>query len=646
MSNRQKPKWTIMVYLAGDNDLTSHCVSILQQLEAVRYRNDVCVLACFESSTPWPRGSRYIEVNCPHSEHKREANGFDWQLHNDLIPPAEAGQEKAPFNGKPLRRPAVAEGLRKFIDWSVHNHRDSEHYMLILFGHGPIVAGQSFLVSENPGSFLRLEDLKGVLNTRFGGEGRKRKKLDILAFQNCVMNGIETAYEIRHHADYVIGSQGLVLASGWPYDKMIETVVKTRSDALPASIAEKMLKVCARHMLDFTIMDRSSEQSACNLSELRNKDTITPALAKLVKALKEGLRIKDEEGEEEKGKEKRSLAYPEIANAVKLARLEAQSYWWEMHVDLYDFCERLIQKCDDLVKDQDRLLVKLKIQEKAKAKARARLANTPSVRKAKAIVAACIEVMEEIRELVPSTHSYYIGSALQYSHGLSIYFPWSEPVGPYFPKALRSGREFQLDTAFHTYKKYSFVRDSGWGSFLRLFFRATLRNMRRANRRFEMAENLANFEEGMVLAHYDNAAPVPGASDLQKSSPDTARADFDMSFNIKNYPRRNYLSPADEKRRIDQQKESEFEDPTAPPVSPFGWNFPKLLAEVIAKPRRKRPRNGNGSGSHASVSNGDSNSDSPTPFEQVAARKSSRNGPHKVGAGNPLAKVASSRRIT
>ncbi len=642
MSNRQKPKWTIMVYLAGDNDLTSHCVSILQQLEAVRYRNDVCVLACLESSTPWPRGSRFIEINCPHSEREREVR-FDWELHNDLIPPEEAGQEKAPFNGKSMRRPAVAEGLRKFINWSVSNHRDSDHYMLILFGHGPIVAGQSFLVSENPGDFLRLEDLKDVLAERFGGENSRRKKLDILAFQNCVMNGIETAYEIRHHANYLIGSQGLVLATGWPYDKMVEAVVKTRSDAEPEIIAEKMLKACARHMLDFTIMDRSSEQAACNLEALRDKDSIKPALQKLVIALKEGLKI--EVQEEEKGKETRFLAYPEIVDVVKLARLEAQSYWWEMHVDLYDFCERLIQKCNELVKDQDRLLVEFGI----KGKARARLEKTGAARRAKAIVAASIEVMNEIRELVPTSHTYYIGSALQYSHGLSIYFPWSEPVGPYFPKRLRGGKEFQLDTAFQTYGKYSFVRDSGWGSFLRRFFRATLRNMRRADRRFEMEENLENLAKGLTSEEFEQPAGAVGASDLQKSSPDTARADFDMSFNIKNYPRRNYLSPADEKRRIDQQEEGEFEDPKAPPVSPFGWNFPKVLAEVIAKPKPRRKSQPNGNGSNASTksaSNGDRNGDSPTPFEQAAARKSSRSGQPKVGAGNPLAKVASSRRIT
>src|SRR5437763_3156103 len=139
--------------------------------------------------------------------------------------------------------------------------------MRLLFGHGPLVAGQTFLLAENPASFLKLEDLKDVLGKHFGGD---KRRLDILAFQNCVMNGVETAYEIRDHADYMIGSQGLVLAAGWPYEKMIGEIVR-RPSAKPKAISRKLLKVCARNMLDFTIMDRSSEQSACNLERLRDK---------------------------------------------------------------------------------------------------------------------------------------------------------------------------------------------------------------------------------------------------------------------------------------------------------------------------------------------------------------------------------------
>ncbi len=653
MSKRQRTKWTIMVYLAGDNDLTSHCVSVLQQLEAVEYRDDVCVLACFESSTPWPRGSRYLEINCSHRppESKREVF-FDWELHNDLIPPFDRDEaedvksETLDENGS-MYRPVVAEGLRRFINWSVTEHDDSERFMLILFGHGPIVAGQSFLVSENPGSFLRLEDLRDVLNDKFGPD--HERTLDIVAFQNCVMNGIETAYEIRNHADYVIGSQGLVLATGWPYEKMIEAVVE-RPSAGTDTIARKMLKACARTMLDFTIMDRSSEQSACNLERLRGRGTLTTAVRSLGKALKSGLHV-EVDCNEGQGKEKRVATYPEICDAVRMARLEAQSYWWEMFVDLYDFCERLVQNCNELVQRQDRLLVRFKVDKDERAK----LANDCLVEQTKTIVSCCIDVMDKIKDLVPSSHSYYIGSELQYSHGLSIYFPWSKPVGPFFPRPTRNRKQYRLDNAFYTYSQYGFVKETEWDQFLEAFFKATLRNMRRANRRFEMKKHLNNLEAGLAFARYGNAGQLPlPESDLQKSSPDTARADFDMSFNIKNYPRRRYLSPADEQRKIDeasaiQAEEGLFQHQTAPPVSGLGWNIPTLVAEVI-KPTspRKRRTTKVAAGSAKNVlaklpRTSDPDRGTGNQFERTAAQKSSRKGQTKRAQGNPLAKVASPR---
>src|SRR5262249_26214796 len=155
-----------------------------------------------------------------------------------------------------------------------------------------IVAGQTFLLAENPASFLRLEDLQSVLSDHFGE--KHKRKLDILAFQNCVMNGIETAYAIKDHADFMIGSQGLVLATGWPYEKMIGAVVND-PDADTEVIAQQLLKACARSMLDFAVMDRSSEQSACNLTGMRGSNTITIGIKRLVEALVEGLSFKIED---------------------------------------------------------------------------------------------------------------------------------------------------------------------------------------------------------------------------------------------------------------------------------------------------------------------------------------------------------------
>jgi hypothetical protein len=588
------PKWTIMVYLAGDNDLTSYCVSVLQQLEAVNYGKDICVLACFEANTPWPKGSRYLRVNCRHRPVKKV---FDWEIHNDLVTPNGNGRrhhlpdycDSLP-NGRnqsrsEFSRPIVAEGLRRFLDWAIQKHADSERFMLILFGHGPLVAGQTFLMGENPASFLKLEDLKDVIGEHFG-EGKRR--LDILAFQNCVMNGVETAYEIRDHADYMIGSQGLVLAAGWPYEKMIGEIVR-RPSASSKAVSRKLLKVCARNMLDFTIMDRSSEQSACNLEALRDKSNITAAVRKLVRVLNRGLDFTVDD-------EQRKLAYPGLCDAVRLARLEAQSYWNETFVDLYDFCERLIQKCNDLVKRYDNVVAPLR----AEGEEETDISDNALLLTAKEIITGCIDVMNEVEELVPSSHSYYIGSELQYSHGISIYFPWTLPAGPYFSKPMKSRKEYRMETPFETYSRYSFVRESEWGVFLNMFFKATLRNMRRGNRTFALKNDLTSLADGMVQENHVPFRHNAFLSDLTKSSPDTARVD-DLSFTIKNYPRRNYLSPGDCPRKIAEAKSlkpgsPEFQNPKSPPVSALGWNFSTLVAEVIQKRTRKRRKPPAGAG--------------------------------------------------
>src|SRR5689334_24843989 len=123
-----KAKWTVMVYLAGDNNLTPNCITVLQQLEAAGYKNqdDVCVLACFDSNTPWPKGSRYLAVNG--KRHKNDEH-LDWEIYNDLIISQKRGHNiVAPdFCGSPkgngtslssmsaMTKTDVAEGLRRFL---------------------------------------------------------------------------------------------------------------------------------------------------------------------------------------------------------------------------------------------------------------------------------------------------------------------------------------------------------------------------------------------------------------------------------------------------------------------------------------------------------------------------------------------------
>jgi hypothetical protein len=589
-----RPAWTIMIYLAGDNNLSANSIDVMQEVEAAKYSEDVRVLACFDSNTPYPKGARYLEIN-HRRHHLPYPPPFKWGLHNDMVGlghivyspdfcndlPAEVG---------PVTEPIAEEGLARFLKWALRYH-PADRYMLIVFGHGTAVAGNTFLADENPPSFLRLRDFGNLLKRHFGGS---KPKLSILACDNCVMNGIEAADEVRYEVDYMLGSQGLMLAVGWPYRKIINAVVESLPTDKTITIAHKVLKVCARNLLDFALMERSSEQAICNLRMLRTEHTVINALKKLSAELQKGMATNPTTGE---------LCYPLVVDAVRLARLKAQSYWNETFVDVYDFCDLLRKKCLEFAAMLGDL-----------CHASPCLTKTRDV--LNKIAWACESVLWHFRFLgqdrnlkpedllVP--YSYYICPELQYSHGLSIFFPWTlpedpiifDPVDDDYSIHRREPREYQLKTAFDEYSAYDFTKPerADWARFLISFFKATLRNVRTVDYNYPTpAEGIS----GKRMA-VDESFVAP-LVDLQKTSSDTGPDEYCSGMTIKNYPRRYYLSPADCRRRFPTKdaarrgrSEGHLSDQTDSdcPCGPvqsdrrhrvhyLGWNIRGLLAEVI-----------------------------------------------------------------
>ena len=573
-----KLKWTIMIYLAGDNSLTANCIAVMQELEAAKPSKDVEILACFDSNTPRPKGSRYLQVN----RSRGLQNPMNWAIHNDLIPPDERGHstitptfcpEEPGRQAQASSATVPTDGLSRFICWALDNFK-ADRYMLITFGHGGAVAGQTFLARDKPDSFLTLTDFGQVLARYFGRKDGK-PQLDILACDNCVMNGLETAFEIRNQADYMVGSQGLMLAVGWPYQNIVNAVVE-RPGQDTGEVAGKILEVCARNLLDFTLMDRSSEQAACDLTKFENKDNIIDAVRELVSTLRSGLTFEPKKLGKNEGE--LVLRYPTICDAIRLARLEAQAFWGETFVDLYDFCERLMWKCDQLVQANAAVLTELggNIQT---SYAPEQFRNTEQIRKLKETALRCEAVLDQVQRMV--TSSYYIGADLQYSHGLSVYFPWTLPEKPYFFSPVNQGRDLELKTAFETYKTYQFARRSDWALFLEDFFRATLRKVRRADRKFSVLGDNESASLGLIdFTLTDNSEAV--AINLQKSSSDVGKEDDCTCSPIKNYPRRNYLAPADCERRTDRAGRMRPGPNQQEPVSYLGWNVRGLVAKVIA----------------------------------------------------------------
>jgi hypothetical protein len=195
--------WTVMVYIAGDNNLSANSIAIMQDLEEASRSSDVRVVAAYDSSAPFHKGARYLEI-----QHKLYEGNYpiNWGLHNDMVyPPGHLVVAPDFCNEQPATEPTAPEALSRFLYWVLRHHR-AHRYMLILFGHGVLVAGNTFLADTTPPSFLRLNEFADIINTHFGprtgGDTQYSKPhLDILACDNCVMNSVEAAYALDESVD-------------------------------------------------------------------------------------------------------------------------------------------------------------------------------------------------------------------------------------------------------------------------------------------------------------------------------------------------------------------------------------------------------------------------------------------------------------
>ena len=587
-------EWLVMVYLAGDNNLSAHSIACLQELEAANYNSDVRVVAAFDSTTPWPKGARYLEIN----RHRDASNPYQkkigWPLHNDLVKPGHMVVSpdfcgtipRPPKNSEPI----AEESLARFFDW-IKKCYTAKHYMLLVFGHGVLVAGNTFLTDTNPPSYLKLGTFTRILKKHFG------EKIDILACDNCVMNGIETAVELYPQVDFMIGSQDLMLANGWPMRKIINAVTDHYTRG-PAVVAEQILRTCARNLLDFALMERSSEQSIVDVRQFGKDDKLMTAVRGLSAKLQEGLQFKRDSKDCD-------LLYPVVRDLVRLARLEAQSYWAETFVDLYDFAALLLERCNQFIATVHGMVNSLT----PFLPRRLKMYNMsvkdvvrpwPLVRMLEDISFCCKQITDVFHNYGIVPHAYYVCPQLQYSHGISIYFPWALPEGPITFEPVPDSRakfgdppkDFNLKTPFEEYETYSFAGPEygDWTCFLKAFFRATLRNVRVVEYEYQR-DGVEFFRKERRGS--ERTAPV---IDLVKSGQDKGDRDDCTCPQIKNYPRRFYLSPGDCRRRMtvfglpgnEVPTEQEVTDESGK-VSYLGWNIRGLLAEEIGLPAADAP---------------------------------------------------------
>jgi hypothetical protein len=286
---QKKKEWTILIYIAGVNDLYTYALRNIAQMTEAGSTHRANILIHFDF----------------HIKGQEKQTRRFYVEKGTLL---DVGNLRAGDSGDP-------RNLINSAEWAIKNY-PSEHFALVLWNHGtgpcnpsggrnPANANTYFyydqrnnIISINKNQSNEKEEIENKTNEEDQGDlcsqnnnrgicfdyttgsfltddklayaFRKitdmlKKKIDLILCDACLMQGIETATLCAPYAHYLIGSEEVVLAAGYNYQAMLKKICKEKVS--PYDFALHIVKVFQR---TYAPIISEYTQSAINLDEVES----------------------------------------------------------------------------------------------------------------------------------------------------------------------------------------------------------------------------------------------------------------------------------------------------------------------------------------------------------------------------------------
>lgn len=209
-------KWTVLLYSAADNNLHPYMVDDVAELETVGSDAQTDVVVQIDHGREGGGAERY------HIEKTKDGHG-------PVLSPVL--EQKGQVNM------SSAYTLSDAIQWAMKNY-PSEHFMLVISDHGN--AWKGCAQDDSARGWMSVPELKAGLAHAQQATG---KKIDVLGFDCCLMANLETAYQVRDQASYMVASEMTEGADGWPYNPILtpDTLRSVRLDMSPRELASMLV---------------------------------------------------------------------------------------------------------------------------------------------------------------------------------------------------------------------------------------------------------------------------------------------------------------------------------------------------------------------------------------------------------------------
>lgn len=259
---RQHARWTILVYLDADNDLESAGTANFDQMEMVGSTTDVRIIVQMDrirgyddSSGDWTDTRRYLVTRDTDSTTMKSVR----------------------LDDQPLGELDMADWhtLRDFVQWGKAEF-PADHYCLVMWDHGTGWAFRSrslapahryIAADDTSGGHMDVTDIPRAL------EGLN---VDVIAFDACLMQQIEVAYELKGCASYMVASPAAEPSPGYNYYTLLARV---RGDTTPLELSKAIVQDYAR---TYTAPRRAIIYSALDLSRMDDLAAALDGFARLL----------------------------------------------------------------------------------------------------------------------------------------------------------------------------------------------------------------------------------------------------------------------------------------------------------------------------------------------------------------------------
>ncbi len=210
-------KWTVMVYLDGDNNLEGEGIADMNEMEAVGSNADIDIVVQMD------RAPGYDSSNGNWTDTRR----FHVMKDSNTSLISSPRVDTAPALGE--LNMGSRTTMENFVQWAKTTY-PAQNYLLVLWDHGsgwkaaaqPPFKGIAYDDSSGKDR-LTMAELRAALAT-VSGDGAS--PIGIVGFDACLMSMIEVGEDIRgtsgsRYANIMVGSEETEPGAGWPYNAVL-----------------------------------------------------------------------------------------------------------------------------------------------------------------------------------------------------------------------------------------------------------------------------------------------------------------------------------------------------------------------------------------------------------------------------------------